>query len=150
MRCSRRSLQVPRRHSIFVGVEGASERAFARFLEKCCNRQYLPLHLNIPHRGVVEIPSPLPKTLSAICQDVLQKTIITGDWCYLMKIASNRRGIVGVMPWLSHTRLCSPAVICNTWRPCLSLRPFFLRHHAVSVIWRVQVCLLAWGVRDES
>lgn len=48
MRRSRRSLQVPRRHSIFIGVEGARERTFARFLEKRCNLQYLPFAPGYP------------------------------------------------------------------------------------------------------
>ena len=42
----RRSPVEPRR-VVFVGVEGKSERAFAQFLQRCCEEQGLHLHLNI-------------------------------------------------------------------------------------------------------
>lgn len=38
---------VERRHVIFIGVEGRSERAFVRFLGKCCERKGLRLHLDV-------------------------------------------------------------------------------------------------------
>lgn len=40
---SRRPVQ--RRRPIFVGVEGKSERAFVRFLQHCCDRSDLHIHL---------------------------------------------------------------------------------------------------------
>ena len=42
----RRTLIEPRR-VILIGVEGESERAFAQFLQRCCDQAGLHLHLNI-------------------------------------------------------------------------------------------------------
>ena len=42
----RRSPVQPRR-VIFIGVEGESERAFVRFLERCCWNEGLHLALNV-------------------------------------------------------------------------------------------------------
>lgn len=35
------------RRVIFIGVEGKSDRAFAQFLQVCCEREGLHLHLNV-------------------------------------------------------------------------------------------------------
>lgn len=43
----RRRSPVERRRIVFVGVEGESERAFARFLQRCCEDEGLHLHLDI-------------------------------------------------------------------------------------------------------
>ena len=43
---TRRKL-VKRRRVIFIGVEGKSDRAFARFLQFCCDEEGLHLHLDI-------------------------------------------------------------------------------------------------------
>ncbi len=42
----RPKLVEPRR-VIFIGVEGKSDRAFARFLQSCCDGEGLHLHLNV-------------------------------------------------------------------------------------------------------
>ena len=41
----RRRRSVKPRRAIFIGVEGESERAFARFLQRCCDREGRRLHL---------------------------------------------------------------------------------------------------------
>ena len=43
----RRRVQVESRRVIFIGVEGKSERAFARFLARCCEEAGLHLHLDV-------------------------------------------------------------------------------------------------------
>lgn len=43
----RRRGQVEPRRVIFIGVEGRSERAFAQFLQRCCDEEGLHLHLAI-------------------------------------------------------------------------------------------------------
>ena len=43
----RRRVQVEPRRVIFIGVEGKSERAFARFLARCCEEAGLHLHLDV-------------------------------------------------------------------------------------------------------
>ena len=43
----RRRRPVERRRTVFVGVEGRSERAFVRFLGKCCDREELHLHIDV-------------------------------------------------------------------------------------------------------
>ena len=43
----RRRGLVERRRVIFIGVEGQSERAFVRFLGRCCERKELHLHLDV-------------------------------------------------------------------------------------------------------
>ena len=43
----RRRPSVKPRRVIFIGVEGESERAFARFLQRCCEREGPHLHLII-------------------------------------------------------------------------------------------------------
>lgn len=35
------------RRVIFIGVEGKSDQSFARFLQSCCDREGLHLHLNV-------------------------------------------------------------------------------------------------------
>ena len=48
----RRPRSVEPRRVIFIGVEGPSDRAFVRFLGKCCDRQGLHLHLEVkPAKG---------------------------------------------------------------------------------------------------
>ena len=42
-----RSRPVQPRRVIFIGVEGPSDRAFMRFLGRCCDRQRLHLHLDV-------------------------------------------------------------------------------------------------------
>ncbi|MDD9983810.1 MAG: hypothetical protein OXU81_21045 [Gammaproteobacteria bacterium] len=43
----RRRVRVEPRRVVFVGVEGKSERAFARFLAHCCEEAGLHLHLDV-------------------------------------------------------------------------------------------------------
>ena len=43
----RRRRSVKPRRSIFIGVEGESDRAFAQFLQRCCDREGRHLHLMI-------------------------------------------------------------------------------------------------------
>lgn len=43
----RRVRQVEPRRIVFVGVEGESERAFVRFLARCCEEAGLHLHLDV-------------------------------------------------------------------------------------------------------
>ena len=43
----RRVCQVEPRRVVFIGVEGKSERAFARFLAHCCEEAGLHLHLDV-------------------------------------------------------------------------------------------------------
>ena len=43
---SRRRL-VPQRKVIFIGTEGDSDRAFAQFLQRCCDQEQLRVHLKI-------------------------------------------------------------------------------------------------------
>ena len=43
----RRHSSVEPRRVIFIGVEGESERAFVRFLERCCRDEDLHLSVNI-------------------------------------------------------------------------------------------------------
>ena len=48
----RRPRSVEPRRVIFIGVEGPSDRAFVRFLGKCCDCQGLHLHLEVkPAKG---------------------------------------------------------------------------------------------------
>lgn len=48
----RRPRPVEPRRVIFIGVEGPSDRAFVRFLGRCCDRQRLHLHLEVkPAKG---------------------------------------------------------------------------------------------------
>lgn len=47
----RRVVAVPRRTAIFVGVEGRSEEAFVRFLQRCCDEQHLGVHLRVSVAG---------------------------------------------------------------------------------------------------
>ena len=42
-----RRYRFERRRVIFIGIEGASDRAFVRFLQNCCDEQGLHLHLNV-------------------------------------------------------------------------------------------------------
>ena len=51
MRGGRRRRDVPRRHVIFVGVEGKSDRAFVRFLGLMCDEAGLQLHLDVKPCG---------------------------------------------------------------------------------------------------
>lgn len=41
-----RRYRVERRRVIFIGVEGVSDRAFVTFLQNCCDKKGLHLHLN--------------------------------------------------------------------------------------------------------
>ena len=43
----RRPIPVEPRRVIFIGVEGETDRAFARFLQFCCDGEGLHLHLNV-------------------------------------------------------------------------------------------------------
>ena len=43
----RRPSVEPRRRVIFIGVEGKSDWAFAQFLQRCCDKEGLHLHLAI-------------------------------------------------------------------------------------------------------
>ena len=43
----RRGCSIVPRRTIFIGVEGQSDRAFVIFLRKCCDRQGKHLHLNV-------------------------------------------------------------------------------------------------------
>ena len=43
----RRRRPVEPRRVVFIGVEGESERAFARFLQRACDDKGLHLHLDI-------------------------------------------------------------------------------------------------------
>ena len=43
----RRSRPVEPRRVIFIGVEGPSDRAFVRFLDRCSDRERLHLHLDV-------------------------------------------------------------------------------------------------------
>ena len=43
----RRPIPVEPRRVIFIGVEGKNDRAFARFLQFCCDGEGLHLHLNV-------------------------------------------------------------------------------------------------------
>ena len=51
---------VPRRKPIFIGVEGRSEEAFVKFLQRCCDGEGLHVHLSVSvagggdSRGVVQ------------------------------------------------------------------------------------------------
>ena len=47
----RRRHSVKPRRAIFIGVEGISDRAFVRFLERCCERKGLHLHLDVKPAG---------------------------------------------------------------------------------------------------
>ena len=47
----RRRRSVKRRRVIFIGVEGESDRAFARFLQRCCDGEDRHLHLDIKPGG---------------------------------------------------------------------------------------------------
>ena len=47
----RRVLAVPRRTVIFIGLEGRSEEAFVRFLQRCCDGQKLSVHLSVSVAG---------------------------------------------------------------------------------------------------
>ena len=47
----RRRPSVKPRRAIFIGVEGRSDRAFVRFLERCCERKKLHLHLDVKPAG---------------------------------------------------------------------------------------------------
>ena len=42
-----RGHSIPPRRSIFIGVEGRSDRAFVQFLRKCCDREDKHLHLYV-------------------------------------------------------------------------------------------------------
>lgn len=46
----RRPSVKPRR-AIFIGVEGISDRAFVRFLDRCCERKGLHVHLDVKPAG---------------------------------------------------------------------------------------------------
>jgi len=39
--------RVPQRKVIFIGTEGDSDRAFAQFLQRCCDQEHLRVHLKI-------------------------------------------------------------------------------------------------------
>ena len=43
----RRPRSVEPRRVIFIGVEGPSDRAFVRFIERCCDRRRLHLYLDV-------------------------------------------------------------------------------------------------------
>ena len=47
----RRPRSVKPRRVIFIGVEGESDRAFVRFLERCCEREGQRLHLMVKPGG---------------------------------------------------------------------------------------------------
>ena len=47
----RRRPSVEPRRAIFIGVEGESDRAFARFLQRCCEREGRRLHLIVKPGG---------------------------------------------------------------------------------------------------
>ena len=47
----RRRRSVKPRRAIFIGVEGESDRAFARFLQRCCDREGRRLHLIVKPGG---------------------------------------------------------------------------------------------------
>ena len=47
----RRRRSVKPRRAIFIGVEGESDRAFAQFLQRCCDREDRRLHLIVKPRG---------------------------------------------------------------------------------------------------
>ena len=47
----RRRPSVKPRRAIFIGVEGRSDRAFVRFLARCCERKKLHLHLDVKPAG---------------------------------------------------------------------------------------------------
>ena len=47
----RRRRSVEPRRAIFIGVEGESDRAFARFLQRCCDREGRRLHLIVKPGG---------------------------------------------------------------------------------------------------
>ena len=47
MRGDARRRPVEPRRVIFIGVEGKNDRAFAQFIQFCCNGEGLHLHLNV-------------------------------------------------------------------------------------------------------
>ena len=47
----RRRRSVKPRRAIFIGVEGESDRAFVRFLQRCCDREGRRLHLIVKPGG---------------------------------------------------------------------------------------------------
>lgn len=38
---------VPQKKPIFIGTEGERDRAFAQFLQRCCDQEHLRIHLKI-------------------------------------------------------------------------------------------------------
>ena len=87
---SRRRRDVPRRRVVFVGVEGKSDRAFARFLGLLCDQAGLHVHIDakpcnearrVPARDAVNQLRKLWPTYSksSLTADQLRQRFALGD-----------------------------------------------------------------------